>query len=184
MRFALIQLGSDFLSTIVFLVAYFLTRNLYVAVPLSMAVGIIQLAVLKRQGRQIDVMPWLSLTFVLALGGAALITQDSRFIMAKPSIIHFAIGIVMLRRGWMGRYMASIVTENVAAPVLVASGYAWAAFMIAIGLLNLFVATHYSIEVWAWFISVGTLAATFAAFLLQYLVFRMLIRRRLRSPPS
>jgi intracellular septation protein len=107
MRAALIQLANDFLSTIVFLVAYFLTGNLYIAVGVSMAIGVVQLAVLKWQRRHIDIMHWLSLALVLALGGASLVTQDGRFVMAKPSVIHFAIGIVMLRRGWIGRYRRS-----------------------------------------------------------------------------
>src|SRR5271154_6261186 len=167
MQTALLQLADDFLSTIVFLAAYLLTKNLLVAVSLSMAVGIIQLAILKQKKRQIDLMHWISLALVLVLGGATFFTQDSRFIMAKPSVIHFAIGIVMLRRGWMVRYLPPIVTDNVPEQVLIADGYAWAALMFGLGLLNLFVAMHYSIETWAWFISFGAIGAKVAAFLLQ-----------------
>jgi intracellular septation protein len=84
----------------------------------------------------------------------------------------------------LDRTVSPIVRDNVSEPVIVAMGYAWAALMIGLGLVNLFVATHYSIEVWAWFISVGAVGAKVAAFLLQYLIFRMLIRRRLRSAAS
>jgi intracellular septation protein A len=163
------------------LVAYLLTKNLLVAVALSMAVGIAQLAVLNLKRRRIDIMHWISLVLVLALGAATFFTQDSRFVMAKPSIIHFAIGAVMLRRGWMVRYLPPIVTDNVPEQVLIANGYAWAALMFGLGLLNLFVALHYSITVWAWFISFGAIGAKVAAFLLQYLMFRTLIRRKLRA---
>jgi intracellular septation protein len=180
MRTALYQLAEDFLSTIVFLIAYLTTGNLYLAVILAIAVGVGQFVLLKRRGRTPDVMGWLSLGLAIALGGAALITSDSRFIMAKPSVIHFAIGVVMLRRGWMARYMPEIVKQNVPERVLIGCGYAWAALMFVLGALNLYVAARYSVEVWAWFISVGAVGAKVAAFLIQYAVIQILVRRNLR----
>jgi intracellular septation protein len=180
MRTALYQLAEDFLSTIVFLIAYLTTGNLYLAVSLAIAVGVGQFVLLKRRGRTPDVMGWLSLGFAIALGGAALITSDSRFIMAKPSVIHFAIGVVMLRRGWMARYMPEIVKQNVPERVLIGCGYGWAALMFVLGALNLYVAARYSVEVWAWFISVGAVGAKVAAFLIQYAVIQILVRRNLR----
>jgi intracellular septation protein len=180
MRTALYQLAEDFLSTIVFLIAYLTTGNLYLAVILAIAVGVDQFVLLKRRGRTPDVMGWLSLGFAIALGGAALITDDSRFIMAKPSVIHFAIGVVMLRRGWMARYMPEIVKQNVSERVLIGCGYAWAALMFVLGALNLYVAARYSVEMWAWFISVGAVGAKVAAFLIQYAVIQILVRRNLR----
>ncbi len=101
--------------------------------------------------------------------------------MAKPSVVHFAMAAVMLRRGWMARYMPEIVKQNVPESVLIASGYAWAALMIVLGLLNLYVARYYSIEVWAWFISVFAFGAKAVAFLIQYALLRILIRRKLRA---
>jgi len=44
-------------------------------------------------------MQWLSFALVVVLGAAALLTDDPRFMMAKPSIVHFAVGAVMLRPG-------------------------------------------------------------------------------------
>jgi intracellular septation protein len=184
MRTALYQLGEDFLSTIVFLIVYFISGELYLAIAVAMAVGIGQFVLLKRRGRTPDVMAWLSLVMVIALGGASLMTNDSRFIMAKPSVVHFAVGIVMLRRGWLARYMPEVVKQNVPENVLVGSGYAWAALMFALGLINLYVANRYSIAVWAWFISVYAVGAKVVAFLIQYAVIRVLIRRKLRLAKS
>lgn len=181
MRTALYQLGEDFLSTIVFLIVYFVSGELYLAIAVAMAVGIGQFLLLKRRGRNPDIMGWLSLVMVIALGGASLITNDSRFIMAKPSVVHFAVGMVMLRRGWLARYMPEFVQQNVPENVLVGSGYAWAALMFALGLINLYVANRYSIDVWAWFISVYAVGAKVIAFLLQYAVIWVMIRRKLRA---
>ncbi|HTO84111.1 MAG TPA: septation protein IspZ [Methylomirabilota bacterium] len=177
---ALIQLGEDFLSTIVFLVLFVASGNLVLAVACALGVGIGQLALLRWRGRPIDLMQGLSLALVIAFGAAALITDDSRFMMAKPSVIHFAVGAVMLRPGWMSRYLPPRVREAVPASVLVASGYAWAALMLALGLTNLYVAATFSVAAWAWFISVGAVGAKVVAFLVQFAVFRAFVRRRLR----
>jgi len=67
---------------------------------------------------------------------------------------------------------------------LVGSGYAWAALMFALGLINLYVANRYSIEVWAWFISVYAVGAKVVAFLIQYAVIFVLMRRKLRLAKS
>ena len=108
MRTALQQLLSDFLSAIVFLAIYGVSGSVTLATSLAIAVGIGQLAFMKLTSRPIDAMQWLALGLVIVLGGATLITQDSRFIMVKPTIIHWAIGAVMLRHGWMTRYLPPI----------------------------------------------------------------------------
>ena len=177
---ALRQLAEDFVSTIVFLVLFVAGGNLALAVACALAVGIGQFAFARWHGKPIDLMQASSLGLVVAFGAAALITADSRFMMAKPSVIHFAVGAVMLRPGWMSRYMPPIVRENVPANVLLVSGYAWAALMFALGLANLYVAAALSVAAWAWFISVGAVGAKVVAFLVQFLVLRGIIRRRLR----
>ena len=58
---------------------------------------------------------------------------------SRPSAI-FAIGCVMLKRGWMARYLPPIVARNVRARLLVFWGYAWAALMFVLAAANLSVA--------------------------------------------
>ena len=176
---ALLQLGEDFLSALVFLGIYLATGNLPLAVGFAMAVGVAQFAVAKWRGQRLEAMQWLSL--VISLGAVTLITNDSRFMMAKPSFIHFAIGAVMLRPGWMDRYLPPIVKENLPHRVIVLTGYAWAGLMFVLGLANLYVAANYSPVVWGYFLSLGAMGAKVVAFFIQYLVFQILIRRHLRA---
>lgn len=179
MRTALLQLAEDFLSAFVFLGIYLTVGHLPLAVGAALAVGLAQFAFMLRRGRRIETMQWLSLGLVVVLGAAALMTNDPRFMMAKPSIIHFAVGAVMLRPGWMERYMPPIVTEHVSESALAMSGYAWAALMFLLGLTNLYVAAYCSPATWAWFISVVAIGAKVAAFAAQYVVLQILIRRDL-----
>jgi intracellular septation protein len=115
------------------------------------------------------------------LGSATLITRDSRFIMVKPSIVHFTIGAVMLRRGWMVRYLPPIARDNIPESILLGAGYAWAALMFALGALNIVIAVTLPFKVWAWFISVGAVGAKIVAFFVQYAIFRTVLRRKLRG---
>jgi len=184
MQTALLQLGEDFLTAIVFVAVYFASGNLPLAVGVAVALGIAQFAYLRWRGRTIDVMQYLSIGLVIVLGATSLLLDDPRFVLLKPSAVHFAIAAVMLRRGWMSRYMPAIVTQNVPARVLTATGYAWAALMIALGLINIYVAMASSIEVWAWWISVWAIGAKIVALALQLVVFRVLVRRNLRAAPQ
>lgn len=180
MQTALLQLAEDFLTAIVFVVVYLATDNLVAAVGIAIAIGIGQFALLRFRGRSIDVMQYLSIGLVIVLGGISLVFNDPRFVLLKPSAVHFAIAAVMLRRGWLARYMPPIVTHNVSERVLTVTGHAWAALMIALGLLNIYIAMSFSIEIWAWWISVGAFGAKIAALIVQFVVFRTLVRHNIR----
>ena len=180
MKQALRQLTIDFLSAIFFFAVYSLTGSIVAGTAIGIAVGSAQFVRLKLARRAIDPIQWMSLGLVIVLGAATLLTQNPRFMMLKPSFVHFAIAAVMLRRGWMSRYMPAIVHENVPEGVIVRAGYAWASLMVVLGAANLMIATQSDIKVWAWFISFGAVGAKVAAFLLQYAVFRTIISRVLR----
>jgi intracellular septation protein A len=183
-RQALRQLLSDFLSAILFLVVYAITGNLLAAAAIAVAAGVLQLLRIWSTGRRVEPMQWMSLGLVVVLGGATILTQSPRFMMVKPTIVHLAVAAVMLRRGWMIRYLPQIVLQNVPEPTIVAAGYAWAGLLAAIGLTNLVIALHFDFVTWAWFVAVGAVGVKLTAFALQYGVFRMIVRRRLAQPAT
>lgn len=184
MKQALAHLGSDLLSAILFFAVYLVSGNIIAAAATAIAVGLAQLVGRKLAGRRIEPMQWMILGLVVVLGAATMLTQSPRFMMVKPSIAHFAVAAIMLRRGWMIRYLPEIATQNLPESVPVAAGYAWAALLAAIGIVNLGFAAYGDMAMWAWFISVGSIGAKLAAFAVQYLVFRTMIRRRLAQAPA
>jgi intracellular septation protein len=184
MKEALTHLLSDLLSAILFFVVYLVSGNIIAAAAIAIAVGLAQLARTKLAGRRIEPMQWMILGLVLVLGTATILTQSPRFMMVKPSIGHFAVALIMLRRGWMIRYLPDIARENLPENVPIAAGYAWAGLLAAIGIVNLGFAAYGDVAIWAWWISVGAIGAKIAAFALQYVVFRMMIRRRLAVAPA
>ena len=181
MQTALLQLAEDFLTAIVFVVIYLVTDNRVAAVAIAVAIGVGQFALLGFRGRSIDVMQYLSIGLVIVLGAISFAFDNSRLVLLKPSAVHFAVAAVMPRRGWLARYMPPIVTQNISERVLTTTGYAWAALMIALGLLNIYVAMSFSIILWARWILVGALGAKIVALIVQFIVFRTLVRRNMHS---
>jgi intracellular septation protein A len=117
---------------------------------------------------------------VIVLGSATLLTNDPRFVLAKPAIGHFAIGIIMLKRGWTLRYVPSIVAETIPEYVI-AAGYAWAVLMFALGAGTIAVASTGDLKLWAFYVSVVLIGAKLTAFAVQYIAFRILVTSRLRA---
>ncbi|QUS40948.1 intracellular septation protein [Tardiphaga alba] len=174
------KLGQDFFSTVLFLVLYLITGDVVLATCVAIAGAVAQFIRARIKGEKLDVMTYASLALVIVLGGATLLTNDPRFVLAKPSIGHFAIGAIMLRKGWMLRYLPPIVSETIPEYVTIA-GYAWAALMFALGAGTIGVAMSGDMKLWAFYVSVVLMGAKVAAFGLQYVVFRILVGRRLRA---
>lgn len=180
MKSVFAKLATDFFSTIVFLLVYVVSDNIVLATLVAIAGALAQIVYFRVKQQTLDVMTYASLALVIVLGGATLLTKDPRFVLAKPSIAHFAIGAIMLRKGWMLRYSPDIVRDKI--PHLVtAAGYAWAALMFALGLGTIAVAMTGDIKLWAFYVSVVAVGAKIAAFALQYAVFRIVIARKLRA---
>src|SRR3954453_14655117 len=177
------RLATDFFSTIVFLALYLITGNIVLATGVAIAGAIAQVIWSRIKGEQLSFMTWASLGFVIMLGSATLLTSDPRFVLAKPSIAHFAIGAIMLKRGWMLRYMPPIVTETVPEYVTLA-GYAWAGLMFVLGAGVIAVAATGDIKLWTFYVTAIAIGAKLAAFAVQYVAFRILVTSRIRSAPE
>jgi intracellular septation protein len=72
------------------------------------------------------------------------------------------------------------VTETIPEYVTFA-GYAWAALMFVLGLGTIAVALSGDMKLWAIYVSVVAVGAKIAAFAVQYVAFRFLVRSRLRA---
>ncbi len=174
------RLASDFFSTIVFLAVYLITDNVLLATGVAIAGSIAQVIHARIKGEPLGFMTWASLVLVIVLGGATFLTNDPRFVLAKPAIAHFAIGAIMLKRGWMLRYVPPIVAETIPEYVTFA-GFAWAALMFALGCGTIAIAMTGDIKLWAFYVSVVLLGAKCAAFALQYVAFRVAVTGRIRA---
>lgn len=176
MKTALTQLLSDLLSALIYLAVFAISGRIEVAAAVAIVVALSQLACGVLRGRPVSAMQWMGLAVALLLSGLTLITHDSRFIQWKPSIAHFAIGAVMLKRGWQLPYLPSIAKQLLPERLLVGWGYAWAGLMFASGLANVAAAECLSLAAWAAFVT-SLLVVKLAFFVIQYLTMRAAGRR-------
>ncbi len=167
----------DLASTFLFLVIYLSTGNVALAVVLGMALGVAQIGWQLARRKPIDTMQWMSLLLVLGAGAATLITNDPRFVMIKPTVIYTVVGIVMLKPGWMNRYLPAVAIE-VVPDIAFIFGLVWAGLMFFSAGLNLLVALNYSVGTWAAFMLIYGMLSKLALFLIGFVTMRTIGGRR------
>jgi intracellular septation protein A len=170
----------DMASTFFFLVLFLLTHNVPLSVALGMALGVGQIGWQYARKLPIDTMQWMSLFLVLGSGAATLLTHDPRFVMIKPSVIYLIVGIVMLKAGWMNRYLPPVAIEIVP-DIAVIFGYVWAGLMFFSAALNLLVALNVSVVTWSASMSIYAIVSKAVLFLIQYATMRTIGVRRRRA---
>jgi intracellular septation protein len=170
----------DMASTFLFLGVYLLAKNIPLAVVLGVALGVAQIGWEFARKRPIDTMQWMSLFLVVASGAATLLTRDSRFVMIKPSLIYIIVGVVMLKPGWMNRYLPSVAME-VVPDIAIIFGFVWSALMFLSAALNVIVALNFSVETWALFMSIYGIISKAGLFVISYATMRYIGGKRRRA---
>jgi intracellular septation protein A len=170
----------DLGSTVVFLLVLLQTRNLPVSVASGMMLGIAQVGWLFARCKPIDVMQWMSLLAVLGSGAATLISHNPKFLMIKPIVIYVVVGLMMLKPGWMNRYLPSS-TQETQPDVALAFGFAWAGLMFISAAVNLFVALTFSVVVWSAAMPIYGILSKAGLAIFQHTIMRSTARQRASS---
>ncbi|HSV02565.1 MAG TPA: septation protein IspZ [Phenylobacterium sp.] len=176
---AMRPLAWDFLATIVFAILTALHVDVRTAAAFSWGAGLAQVLAMKLMRRPIPHLQWAGLGLALVFGAASMITRDPRFVMVKPTLIYAAVGAVMLKRGWLLRYLPARVSGH-GEDLMIGWGYAWAAMMFVSGLANLVVAMWFT-RLWPAYLAVAPAASKLGLFAVQYVSMRRVIRRRIRA---
>lgn len=177
LTYALRPLASDFLPTIVFAVFVALHVDVRTATGAALLVALLQIGVQRALKRPVPLLQWASVGLVVVFGSVSLVTNDARFLMVKPSIIYVAIGVVMLKRGWMLRYLPPIASGH-ADGLMIGWGYAWSGLMFLSAVANLAVAWTQP-QLWPAYLATIPLASKLALFGVQYGSVRFTVRRRI-----
>ena len=167
----------DSLGVLVFAALTALHAELRVAagIAVATAIGVIVWRLIR--GRTVAPLQWISLVLVLISATATFLTNDPRFMMAKPSVVYVIVGAFLLRRGWMNRYVPAqflpLVEDR-----MTAFGYVWAGLMFLIAAANLIVVLAFTAS-WPAFIAIFPISTKIALFAVQYSIIRSAIRNRL-----
>ena len=154
-------------------------------VPATIAGIVVALGVVGYElarGKKVAALQWISLASVLFTAAATLFTGDPRFVMAKPTIVYLIVGSVMLRKGWLNRY---IPPEQLAivGDVMDRFGMIWSALMFTSAALNLVIALFFTAW-WPLFIGIFPLASKFGLFAVHIAVVHYITQARLRRRAS
>ena len=87
------------------------------------------------------------------LGRGTLITKDPRFVMIKPSLIYVIVAVVMLKPGWMNRYLPPAAVAVVPDIALI-FGFVWAGLMFFLRGAECNRRPNFSVVAWSSFMSV------------------------------
>ncbi|HEX8621106.1 MAG TPA: septation protein IspZ [Allosphingosinicella sp.] len=148
------------------------------AAAIGVATTVGHVAILKFLRRPVAPLQWMSLVLVLASGLATYATNDPRFVMVKPSLVYVAIGVVMMKPGWMLRYIPPVAKAHVE-DVATRFGYVWAGLFFVTALANLVVALLFTAW-WPAFVAAVPLASKLILFAVQFIVTRRVARARIR----
>ena len=179
-------LAEDMASMILFVVVLEVSHSMFglqvspatlLAVAAGMVLGVCQIAWHMVRKEKIDAMQWLSVALVIAGGVATFLTNDPRFVMMKPSVIHVIIGVFMLKKGWMNRYLPEIAQASVP-DVAVIFGFVWSGLMFLTAILNVVVALNYDALTWGKIMSIWGTGSMIGLFLFQFAVMRFIGQRR------
>ncbi len=123
--------------------------------------SIVQIIWAKFHYKKVDNTLWLSALLVTILGGMTLYFQNDAFIKWKPTLLYWTFAAVLIGSNLFTQknILKSMMGKEIQLPEAIWNklNIAWAIFFVGLGALNLYVAFHYSIDIWASFKLFGTM---------------------------
>jgi intracellular septation protein A len=96
---------ADMAAGLLFFAVLLITDDIYKATIAGIIFGVAIAARIWFKTRRLEPMQLLGLGLVVVLGGATIALHDPRFVMFKPTVYFGCVALVMLKRGWMYRYL-------------------------------------------------------------------------------
>jgi intracellular septation protein len=131
----------DLFPIILFFVA-FKVWGIYTATAVAIAATLLQIAWVAFRHRKVDPMLWVSLGVVVVFGGATLVLHNDTFIKWKPTALYwlFAVALIVAQLGFRKNLIEAMMGKQIVLPHRVFFGLR--------GIVNLFVAYHFTTDQW------------------------------------
>jgi intracellular septation protein len=111
-----------------------------------------QIGYLLARRKKVDPMLWVSLAIITVFGGATIYFNNETFIKWKPTVLYWFFGVTLLVSQLLFRknLIRLMMGKQIALPdpVWERLNLVWAAFFGAMGVVNLYVAFHFSTAAW------------------------------------
>jgi len=163
----------DLFPVALFFVAFKLS-GIYVATAVAIATTVAQVAWLKLRGKPVHVMLWASLAIIVVFGGATLFLKDETYIKWKPTVLYWLFGVVLAGSALLfdKNLIRALLSEQMQLPERVwrRLNWSWVGFFAFMGAANLYVAFHFSTDLWVSFKLFGGMGLMFVFVIAQSLL--------------
>lgn len=144
------------------------------ATAIAIVATIAQIIYLRLRGKKIENMLWLSLAIIAIFGGATIYFHNETFIKWKPTVLYWCFSAALLTsQALFGKNLIRLMMEKqitLPDPVWARLNLSWAAFFVAMGVINLYVAYSFSLGFWVNFKLFGFTGMMFAFVIAQSLL--------------
>lgn len=165
------KLFLDFVPIIIFFITYKVTGDILIATAVLIPATLLQMLYSWRIQKKIETMQLVTLALVIILGGATLVFQDKAFIQWKPTLVNWLFALGFLSTQFIGQktVVERLMCATLSLPQLIwrRLNLAWVVFFITLGVINLYVAYHFSEDFWVNFKLFGMLGLTFVFIIAQ-----------------
>ncbi len=152
----------------------FKLKDIYVATAVAIAASIIQITFAYIKNKKVEKPMIISLVVIIFFGGATLLVHNELFIKWKPSVLYWIFASVLLigRYGFNKNFVQSMLQKQIEVPLHIWErlNLIWAVFFTAVGFVNIYIAYHFSTNVWVNFKLFGILG-----FMLIFVIIQSLI---------
>lgn len=169
------QIITDLLPVILFFIAY-KKAGIFAATAVAMASTLLLMLLIWVKRGKIDKMLAINGAVITILGGITLLLHDKTYIMWKPTAIYWIGALTLLfsryafKRNLIERMLGKMMTPPAATWDKL--NLYWIAFLIGMGILNLYVAFHYSEDDWVNFKLFGSTSLMFIFMIVQVFALR------------
>lgn len=170
----------DFFPVLLFVVAYFTSKDMILATKVLLAASVVQIIVFWLWKRTVEKMHLITFAVVLVMGTLTIALNDPIYIIWKPTIINWSISTVFLVSLIIGKNLVRKAVEGFLTQTphlkldMPESKWAplclvWVIYLAMLGVINLYVAFNYDEETWVTFKLVGFTAINMLFFVGQFL---------------
>ena len=153
-----------------FFAVYYFTKNIFSATLVCIIASWLQLILAQILYKKIAKNTWISTILITLFGGLTVILHNKTFVMLKPTILYWIFAISLFVSAKMGKNGIKLLLDGqitLAPKVWKQLNTLWVGFFILAGFLNLFIAFHFSEDVWVKFKVFGGFALMLACTLIS-----------------
>ncbi|HRS63356.1 MAG TPA: septation protein A [Spirochaetota bacterium] len=148
-------------------------KGIFFATAIAIIASILQIAFSYLKNKKVETPMIISLVVIIIFGGATLILHNEIFIKWKPTILYgiFSLIIFAGRIFFSKNIMKVLLDSKISMPddAWDRINYSWAGFFAFVAAANIFVAYHFSTEVWVNFKLFGIMGLMFVFAIVQAL---------------